>query len=98
GAVDPCGAAKARAGGKTKRFVGKARPGAGMRSPRWRAERRHAPEMVRALKIGCADRRAVPLLFRRKRKKTGLPGPRQRIGAMTLALRVPGKPGTRGVG
>ncbi len=37
-----------RAGGRTKRSAGKARPGAEMRTPRWRAERRHVPRETRA--------------------------------------------------
>jgi hypothetical protein len=33
------------------------------KSPRWRAERRHAPETARAQQHGRADRRAIPSFF-----------------------------------
>src|SRR6185437_14909991 len=61
-------------------------PGAAMRTPRWRAERRHAPANGRVhLKEGCAGRRAVPLAFAGERKgKTAYPAP-QRTGAMARA-------------
>ncbi len=74
--------------------VGKARPGAGVRTPRWRAERRRTFERGCALKLGCADRRAVPLMFEGEKKEDGLPGP-QRTGAMTHA-RIVGKRRWRG--
>ena len=39
----------------------KARPDAARKTPPWRAGRRRALARVRALKEGCADRRAIPL-------------------------------------
>src|SRR3954452_11495928 len=71
-AVDPCGAAtiEPEAG---QSGLQKARPGAGVRSPRWRAERRHAPAMVRALKPRL--RRSARRLPRVEGSKEGRPAP-----------------------
>src|SRR6266700_1378298 len=54
----------------------KARPGAGRRTPRWRAGRRpRSREGTRHTKNnGCATWRAIPLAVARDTRKTGLPG------------------------
>src|SRR5690242_7204131 len=70
---------KLRDDGSTKAQSRKRGPGAAMRTPRWRAERRHAPANGRVhLKEGCAGRRAVPLAFAGERKgKTAYPAPQR---------------------
>ena len=48
----------------------KARPGAGVRTPRWRAERRRTLANQGAhIRNGCADRRAVPLMRKGERER-----------------------------
>ena len=73
-AIDPKGVARSQAGGGTKRSVGKARPGAGRRTPLWRAERRRTFARRCARKNGCARRRAIPSLSRGQRKDRPTPG------------------------
>ena len=69
----------------TPRAEPKARPGAGVRTPRWRAERRHVPETVRDYGYRRAAWRAIPSVLRGERnRKTAYPGP-QRIRAVRCA-------------
>jgi len=75
-----------RTKGRTKRDPKKARPGAEMRTPRWRAERRHVSERARALRKVAPIGAPSPSLYAGARGRKACPGPRQRTGAMTLAL------------
>src|SRR3954452_1922490 len=78
-AVDPCGAAtvEPEAG---QSGLQKARPGAEMRTPRWRAERRHVSARARALKPRLRRSARRPPHIEGEERRKACPGPYKKQG------------------
>ena len=65
----------------------KARPGAEMRTPRWRAGRRHAPAMVRALrKVAPVGAPSPSSLEGEWKERRAYPGPDKEYGRWRSAI------------